>query len=236
MATLYIVATPIGNLNDLSMNAIETLGSVDYILAEDTRRFQKLRSHIIQSFPDTEINGQIIRYDEHTEQRKTPHVIEMLDQGQDIALVSDAGMPLISDPGTTLVRAVWEFTPHHVTVIPGPSAVSTALAISGLPPIPHMFLGYFPRKGLHSIIKNSLKVSTIKRTTFVAFESPHRLLKTIQSFDDFGNENNEGISLVVLFELTKKHERRYAGTPTELVEVFASEQPKGECVVLWTIG
>lgn len=236
MGTLYIVATPIGNRQDLSLRAIEILTTAQTILTEDTRRLFKLTSYILDLFPDKHIAPDIVRFDDHTEQQLIPRIIQKLDAGTSIALVSDAGTPLISDPGYRLIRHLLNHTDHEVTSIPGPSAVTNALLLSGLPPYPYMFVGFLPPTS-HKIITLLEKLQSVQNhitTTNVAFVSPHKIVKTLEAFDQFERENSCTISCVLMAEMTKLYEKRRAGTPRELLQQLPATI-KGEMTLVWTM-
>lgn len=229
MGKLFIVATPIGNLADITLRAIETLKNADVILAEDTRTTQGLLSHY-------NIQGKkLISFFEGNEDRRTPEVINILQNTeQKIALVSESGMPLISDPGYKLVReAIRRGIP--VEAIPGPTALTTALSVSGLPPNAFIFLGYLPRKESHvkklfSGVKEASKYAPQIKTV-IFYESPHRLLQTLQLIKDvFGNVN-----LTVARELTKIHEEIVRKSVTGAVEHFTRNNPRGEFVVVFSL-
>lgn len=208
MGALYIVATPIGNLEDITIRATKTLSSVDLVLCEDTRRTAKLT------------NRPMLRFDDHTERQKTPEIIEMLIQGKNIALVSDAGTPLISDPGFLLVREAIK-RGIKVVSIPGPSAVLAALTASGLPPDRFLFLGYPPEKQSHRI---NLFKSLLKNTTIIFYCAPHKLKQTLEDLRSvLGN-----IDIVLCRELTKLHEQVWRGKISE-----APINQRGEFVLLF---
>ena len=217
MGALYIVATPIGNLEDITIRAIKTLSSVDAILCEDTRHTGNLLHH-------RKIKNKIlIRFDDHTEQQKTPEIIEMLEQGKNVALVSDAGTPLVSDPGFTLVREAIK-RGIKVVSIPGPSAVLTALTASGLPPDKFLFLGYPPEKHSHRL---KLFESLPKNTTIIFYSAPHKLIQTLEDM----KETLGDIEIVLARELTKIHEEVVKLKISDAISKFSN--PKGEYVILF---
>lgn len=228
MGKLFIVATPIGNLADITLRAIETLKNADLILAEDTRTTQKLLTYY-------NIHGKkLVSFFEGNEDRRTPEVLSALQNTQqNIALVSESGMPLISDPGYKLVREVIKCA-IPLEVIPGPTALTTALVVSGLPPNAFIFLGYLPRKESHvkklflSLKEASPHLEQIK--TVVFYESPHRLLKSLSLVKEiFGNTE-----MVVARELTKLYEETIRGKIDVIIEHFGKEVPRGEFVILFT--
>lgn len=215
---LYVVATPIGNLGDMTSRAVEVLRSVDAIASEDTRRTRKLLSHF-------EIPTPLVSYHEHNEERVARSVVERLERGESIALVSDAGTPLVSDPGYRLVAlAVARDVP--VSAVPGPCAAVAALAISGLPVQPFHFLGFLPRKPG----PRKRKLEEVERLdgTLVFYESPHRVQSTLADMSDILGDRRA----VLVRELTKVHEEVRRGTLEELREDAAERPPRGEIVVL----
>lgn len=219
MSTLYIVATPIGNLNDLSPRAVEVLKSVDYIACEDTRT----SGHMLQHFG---INKPKFSFHQHNEHRKVSHLMNILDANQDVALISDAGMPGISDPGFLAVRAAQQGE-HTVSVIPGPDAATTALVASGLPCDRYIFEGFLPHKKGR---QKRLGQLSEEELTIVIYESPNRLLKLLGELE----EHFEPERLVaVARELTKKFEEVVRGTINELKTEFEQRDSiKGEIVVI----
>ncbi len=222
MPTLFIVATPIGNLEDITLRALRVLGEVDAILCEDTRVTAKL----LQKYA---IKKPLISYHSHSKLAKTEKIFALLEEGKDLALVSDAGTPCISDPGVMLVAEVRKKFKDEVKIIPipGPSALVSALSASGLPSSEFLFLGFLPhKKGRETLFK---EIADSKRT--VAFyESPHRILKTLQSLEKFASEKK----VVIARELTKIYEEFISGTATELLAHFEShkESVRGEFVVM----
>ncbi|MEX0935045.1 MAG: 16S rRNA (cytidine(1402)-2'-O)-methyltransferase [Candidatus Paceibacterota bacterium] len=218
---LFVVGTPIGNLGDISERARSVLSDVDVILAEDTRVTRKLLSHF-------DIHTPLERFDAHTEDRIDP-VIKRLTEGDSIALVSDAGTPGISDPGSRLIRRVQEEVgTDHIRVIPGPSSLTAALSISGLPASDFLFLGFLPRKkGRETLFK---EIASVHRSV-VFFESPHRIEKTLASL----REHIEDTRLVVIArELTKIYEEVVRGSLKEVQTYFADhpDHVRGEFVVM----
>jgi len=217
--TLYIIATPIGNLKDITLRALEILGKVDLVLAEDTRKTGQLLSHYKISKPLESLH-------EHNEERKIPSLLERL-KNTEIALVSDAGTPLLSDPGFKLVR---EAIAKGIKIesIPGPSAVLTALTSSGLPTNQFLFLGYLPKSTGKQ--KETLdfvdRVTKDRPTTVIFFESPYRIKKTLELLAAKFPEKEVAIAR----ELTKLHEEIIRGKVSEVAKrnIF----PKGEFTVL----
>lgn len=221
MGILYIVATPIGNLEDITLRALRILREVDLILCEDTRRTRKLLSR-------HDIKNELVRFDAFMERgTRRAKVLTLLKEGKNVALVSDSGTPTISDPGAALVSAVREAS-FEVVAIPGPSAVTAALSVSGLPASDFLFLGFLPhKKGRETLFKEIAET----RRTIVFYESPHRLIKTLVSLRDHLDENRH---IVITKELTKIHEEVINGIPQEILEYFEKNPDKvrGEFVVI----
>ena len=210
MGILYIVSTPIGNLGDISLRAIETLQKVDLILAEDTRRTGILLKSL-------KIKKNLLSFYEHNESARIPQVIDFLKKGQNLALVSDAGTPTISDPGFKLIK---------IESIPGASAALAALVVSGLPTDKFIFLGYLPKKQgkATKIIKQIADLDF----TIILFESPKRLLRNLKLLKDLlGNK-----STVVARELTKLHEEYLRGDIEDIIEHFKKNPIKGEITLI----
>ena len=214
---LYIVATPIGNLKDFTFRAIDTLKEVDFVFAEDTRNSIQLMKHY-------KIETKIDSYHEHNNVKKIPKIINLLNEGKNIALISDAGTPTISDPGYKLIRACID-EEINIIPIPGASAVTAALSASGLPSDSFFFLGFLPHKK-----GRKKKISFLKSldNTIIIFESPHRLLKTLK---ELHNELGER-PVVVARELTKLYEEIARGTFESVIEYFESKKTKGEIVII----
>lgn len=228
MGNLYIVATPIGNLQDITLRAIEVLRKVDAIACEDTRKTGLLLHNIIKE----DKKPRLISYYEQNELQRIPEIITGLKNGLNIALVSDAGTPTISDPGFKLIR---ECIKEGIKVesIPGPSAVITSLAVSGLPTDKFLFLGYPPRKPGHrkSLFDNVKSASTLIKSTIIFFEAPHRISRTLEELKGiFGD-----IDIVIARELTKIHEETRRGKISSLIEHFSKVTPKGEFVLLFNL-
>ncbi len=215
---LQIVGTPIGNLEDITLRALRILREVDLIAAEDTRRTRKLLSHY-------DIHTPLTPYHEHNKQAKTPRLIEKLERGQTIALVSDAGMPGISDPGHDLItQAIDRDIP--VTVAPGPSAITSSLVLSGLSTRDFRFAGFLPRKkGERARRLNELLAG---ESTSVLFEAPNRLAGLLRMLADLAPERK----VAVARELTKKFEEIIRATASEAADYFGEKEPRGEFVVV----
>jgi len=216
--TLYLVATPIGNLDDMTHRAIKTLSEVDLIAAEDTRHSKRLLSHY-------EITTPMTSYHSHSGQGKVDKIIAELKAGKSVALISDAGTPGISDPAWTLIQAALK-AEVTITPIPGASAFLTGLMGSGLPMNQFTYLGFIPaKKGRQTLFKSLLES---ERTT-ILYESPHRLLKSLSQMKEILGDERVA---VVARELTKLHETFHRGTLAELHDHFEKTAPKGEMVIL----
>ena len=215
---LYLVATPIGNLDDISIRAIKTLQSVDIIAAEDTRQTIKLLNHL-------DIKKPMISYHEHNKYDKGKYIIQKIKEGNNIALVSDAGTPAISDPGEELVRFAIE---DNIRISPVPGAVAgiNALIASGLSTGRFIFEGFLPmnkraRKERILFVKNDPR-------TIIFYEAPHKLIYTLNDlYENLGNRN-----IVLARELTKKFEEFFRGTLEEAIKKYTEDKPRGEFVVL----
>ncbi len=214
--TLFLVATPIGNLSEMTPRAIEVLKNVDIVAAEDTRNTMKLLSHF-------EISTKCIAHHMHNEYESAKGLLQLLDEGKNIAVVSDAGYPLVSDPGQVIVNMVVD-AGYNVVPISGANAALNALVASGLPTQPFMFVGFI--KGNESEKKREcLEVSKIKQT-LVFYEAPHRIKKTLELFlEVFGNRQ-----ICLAREITKKHEEFIRGNISDIIEVC--EDLKGEMVIV----
>lgn len=239
---LYIVSTPIGNLQDITIRAIRTLSEVHLIACEDTRKtrivLQSINSLSQKLFPDEKkenVTPRLISYYEQNEDARIPELVSYLKNGMHIALVSDAGTPLISDPG---YRLMYECIKRGIKIvsIPGPSAVTCALTVSGLPTDQFMFLGYLPRKSVRrkkilSDLVLSLKHTKKIHPTVLFFESPHRIVETLSDMHSvFGD-----IEVVLARELTKVFEEVLRGTLLTLLDTYRTKTPKGEFVILFKV-
>jgi len=218
---LYIVSTPIGNLKDITLRALETLKAADLIAAEDTRHTRRLLQHY-------DIKTPLTSYFEHNKFKKADALLEMLKQGKEIALVTDAGTPGISDPGYHLIRLVKQ-NDIPLTVVPGACALIAALSASGLPPDRFIFLGFLPAR--QKARRDKLRGAAGEKGTVIFYESPHRLLKTLRDIQEIIG----AAQVVCARELTKKFEEIKSGTPGELMEYFLKHKPRGEFVVLFNI-
>ncbi|MGE0688642.1 MAG: 16S rRNA (cytidine(1402)-2'-O)-methyltransferase [Dehalococcoidia bacterium] len=214
MPKLFVVATPIGNLQDISARALQVLGDVNVIAAEDTRTAKVLLNHY-------GIKTRLLSYNGHNHARRFPDILAYLENGEDVALVSDAGTPAISDPGVPLVEAARE-AGHEVVAVPGPSAVIAALSIAGLPTTSFTFTGFLPRTEgrLRALLESA------GEATLVAFESPERLAKSLATIADTLPDRR----LAVCRELTKRFEEVFVGTAAEALEHFT--EVRGEIVIV----
>ena len=222
MSKFYVIATPIGNLGDITFRAIEMLKDVDLILCEDTR----VTKNLLNKY---NINKPTMSYHAQSKLAKTDKIFELLEEGKNIALVSDAGTPGISDPGALLVSQIKEHFSDSVNVIPipGATALITALSASGLPTHEFTFLGFLPhKKGRETLFKEI----AISERTMVFYESPHRILKTLESLQKFCPEKK----VCIARELTKIYEEFRTGSPAELLEYLIKNpvKQKGEFTVL----
>ena len=222
MGKLYVVPTPIGNLKDITLRALEVLKEVNYIACEDTRRTLILLNHY-------DIKGKkLISYYEPKEEKQIPKILRVLDK-EDVALVSDAGTPSVSDPGYRLIRRCID-EGIEVEVLPGPSAVITSLVGSGLPPDRFLFVGFPPKNGTKGFFE---ELKNCEDTTVIVFENPNRVLKTLNVIKEvFGGD----IKACIAREITKIHEEYIRGTLEEvIVQLENREKIKGEVVILFRI-
>ena len=214
---LYIVATPIGNLEDMTLRGIRILKEVNYIFAEDTRVTKKLLNHF-------EIENTVYRYDEFTKMHQIANIINLLKEGKDIALVTDAGTPCISDPGYELVDAAHK-EGIKVVPIPGASALTASASVAGLSMRRFCFEGFLPKKkGRQTLLKSLAE----EERTIVIYESPFRIEKTLRDIEQFIGVRE----VVIIREITKIYEEIMRGTTTELIERLAKNPIKGEIVLL----
>lgn len=217
--TLYICGTPIGNLEDITARALRVLREVDLVAAEDTRRTRKLLAHY-------GIVTRMISYHEHNEFSRTPEILEILESGRDVALVSDAGMPGISDPGRYLIEHALS-AGMPVVPVPGPSAILAALVVSGFPADEFAFVGFLPRKGRQR--REALERLAVENRAVVLYESPHRLVRTLSDLHGvIGGDRR----VAVARELTKVYEEVVRGTLTEVLALFDTREVKGEITVV----
>jgi len=236
MGTLFLVATPIGNLQDITLRAIKTLFEVDVIACEDTRRAGLLLSkisahyhHVIENAKEMP-RPRLLSYYEQNELGRIPEIISLLQSDQNVALISDAGTPAISDPGFKLIRECIE-QKIKIDVIPGASSPITALIASGLPTDKFLFLGYPPRKSGHrmTFFANIKESQEHIKATVILFEAPHRIVKTLSEMQEvFGD-----ISVVLGRELTKIHQEIRRKKISDNLLHFKKTNPKGEFVILF---
>lgn len=217
--TLYVVATPIGNLEDITFRAVRILQEVTLIAAEDTRHSRKLLEHYAIRTP-------MVSCHEHNEEQRTTQLLERLQAGESLALISDAGTPCIADPGYRLVSRCRQ-AGLPVVAVPGPSALVAALSIAGLPTDAFRFVGFLParahgRRRMLEELKN-------EKQTLACYEAPHRLLRCLQDIVAVCGDDR---TLAVARELTKRHEELFSGTAAEAVVHFSAERVRGELVLL----
>lgn len=215
---LYLIATPIGNLKDVTLRALEILKKVDYILAEDTRHSKKL----LDAY---DIKTRLVSFHEFSDKKKEDSVIEDLLEGKTLALISDAGTPLISDPGYHLIQRCTQ-EKIEITTLPGACAPISALILSGFNPSPFQFIGFLPRKEKELSIY--LKKLLLYEGTIVAFESPKRLLDTLRAIGDIDSTRQ----VAVARELTKQFEEVQRGNSFQLITHFSANEPRGEFVLV----
>ena len=216
--TLYLVATPIGNLNDITLRAIKVLGDVNLIACEDTRHTRKLLTHY-------DINTRTVSYHEHNERERAVELLERLQNGENVAVVSDAGTPGISDPGFRLVHLAIE-NDIRVVPVPGPAAFVSALVVSGIPTDEFFFAGFLPSRT--SARRARLKELQSIPATLIFYEAPHRLAASLRDASEVLGQRNA----VVARELTKMHEEIVRGSLAELAARYESEKIRGEIVLV----
>jgi 16S rRNA (cytidine1402-2'-O)-methyltransferase len=216
--TLFLVATPIGNLDDITPRALRVLGEADVIAAEDTRHTRRLLDHF-------GIGTRMVSLFEHNERARSRELVERLEQGEDVAVVTDAGSPGISDPGYPLVRAAVE-AGLKVESVPGPSAVIAALQVSGLPTDAFTFIGFLPPKS--AARRKRFADLQDRRETLVAFESPHRIDACLADLAEVWGDRPVALAR----ELTKMHEQVLRGTAAEVRAALAPAQRRGEIVLV----
>jgi len=217
--TLYVVATPLGNLQDLTLRAADVLRRVDVVAAEDTRHTRPLLSHLGAA-------PQMLSFHAHSDERRVAGLLEILQSGRDVALVSDAGTPAISDPGFELVAAA-RAAGIVVVPVPGPSAVATALSAAGLQADRYLFLGFLPRKGTERA--RLLARAVAEEWSVVLFEAPNRVRVLLE---DLAEAAGTGRRVTVARELTKLHEEIVSGTLAEIAGYYTVSEPRGEFTVV----
>ena len=218
MAKLYIVPTPIGNLEDITLRAIKVLKEVDLILCEDTRRSKKLLNHL-------EIDVPLRSHHKFNEHIEVSYIVKKIVEGSNMALISDAGVPGISDTGFLIVRTCLENN-IEIECLPGPTAFVPALVVSGLPIDKFIFEGFLPAKKGR---KSRLVKLALESRTMVFYESPHKLLRTLLDFDNFFGSNRK---ISISRELTKLYEETLRGSIKEMVAIYSNKKPKGEYVII----
>ena len=218
MAKLYIVPTPIGNLEDITLRAIKVLKEVDLILCEDTRRSKKLLNHL-------EIDVPLKSHHKFNEHSEVSYIVKKIVEGSNMALISDAGVPGISDPGFLIVRTCLENN-IEIECLPGPTAFVPALVVSGLPIDKFIFEGFLPAKKGR---KSRLEKLALESRTMVFYESPHKLFRTLLDFDNFFGSNRK---ISISRELTKLYEETLRGSIKEMVAIYSNKKPKGEYVII----
>ena len=219
MAKFFVVATPIGNLDDITGRALEILKTVDCVICEDTRHTQNI-------FNRYEFSRPVLSYHQHSYLGKIKQILDLLREGKNLALVSDAGTPGISDPGQFLISQIWEKLPEtEIIPIPGPSAVISGASVSGFPTDQFLFLGFLPLKGRAKV----LKIIEESLYTVIFYEAPHRILKTLEELKSILGSRR----ILIARELTKKFESLYRGTVVEVEEKLKAEgEVKGELVII----
>jgi len=224
MAVLYIVATPIGNLEDITLRAIRTLKEVDLILCEDTRTTQKLLNFY-------NIKKPTFAYHQHSKLKKLEYLFSLLKKGKSLALVSEAGTPGISDPGNKLISQLIDILGDNITITcaPGPSALSTAASISGFPMDKFLFLGFPPTKRKR---KKFFEEVTKSKYSVIFYESPYRIIKTLKDLELTFKTYSPEPKIVVCRELTKKFETIYRGKVDEVIKRIEKDKIKGEFVIM----
>jgi 16S rRNA (cytidine1402-2'-O)-methyltransferase len=215
---LFLVATPIGNLEDITRRALRVLGDVQVVAAEDTRRTRRLLEHFGLATP-------VVSLFEHNERARIPGLLRRLEDGESVAVVTDAGSPGVSDPGYPLARAAVE-AGFRVESVPGPSAVIAALQVSGLPTDAFLFVGFLPPKG--AARRRRLAELLDRRETIVAFESPHRIDSCLADLETVWGER----PMALARELTKIHEQVLRGTPCQVRSALGAGQRRGEIVLV----
>lgn len=218
MAKLYIVPTPIGNLGDITLRAVQVLTDVDLILCEDTRRSKKLLNHL-------GIKSQLRSHHKFNEHKEVKIIVKKIKEGNNIAVISDAGTPGISDPGFLILRTCLESS-IEVECLPGATALIPALMVSGISADKFIFEGFLPiKKGR----KTRLSILSSESRTMIFYESPHKLVKTLLDFQiSFGSDRKISISR----ELTKLYEETFRGSLKEIIQLYTNKKPKGEYVIV----
>ena len=226
---LYVIGTPIGNLGDITYRAVETLNKIETLVCEDTRVTARLINYY-QELGMIESKPRYFAYNEYNENRVSPQIIEMLEGGMQVGLVSDAGMPTLSDPGYRVIKSAFDKN-IEVEIIPGPTALTTALAWSGMGGENMLYLGFLPKtSGKANKILESAKIlmESMKSVRVVLYVSPHRVVKELKMIKEVMGE----VKVVILREMTKKFQERVEMNASELIEKYEKQKPKGEMVVV----
>lgn len=229
--TLFVIGTPIGNLGDITLRAIETLGKIDVLFCEDSRETSKLINHLVAKGLITK-KPRYVPYNEFNEDRIFAQIVEMVASGNSVGLVSDAGMPAISDPGYRAIRGCID-NGLKVQVIPGPTALTTALPYSGIGGEIALYYGFLPKtsgKAMRMLSSAKVMMDELPSTRVVLYVSPHRLLKDLAHIHEVMGD----VKCVLMRELTKQYEERIEGTVTELLEKYTKNKVKGELVLILT--
>lgn len=227
--TLYVIGTPIGNLSDITLRAIETLGKVEVLFCEDSRESSKLINHLLAKGLISK-KPRYVPYNEFNEDRIFAQIVQMVGDGMEVGLVSDAGMPAISDPGYRAIRGCLD-AKLKVQVIPGPTALTTALPFSGVGGEIALYLGFLPKtsgKAMKMLEAAKVIMDTVSSTRTVLYVSPHRLHKDLPHILEVMGD----VHCVLLRELTKQYEERIEGTVSELIEKYSKTPVKGELVLV----
>ena len=223
MNHLYIVATPIGNLEDITLRGLRILREADIILCEDTRKTKKLLDHF-------QIPKHLISYHQHSSPKKVEEILEYLQEGKDIALVTDSGTPGISDPGNQLIAIVREKLPQVIiTPIPGVSAIATIASVAGIAMDKFLFLGFPPKKRKRRKYFEQVLASPYP---VIFYESPHRILKTLTELEAISKDKDKQIKILLGREMTKKFETFYEGTVQQVIKQLKNDSLKGEFTIL----
>jgi len=227
MANLFIVATPIGNLEDISLRALRILKEVDIVLCEDTRKTKKLLSHY-------DIKTSVLSYHQHSQIKKVNYIADLLEKGKNLALVSDAGTPGISDPGNKLIELlVKKNIDLAIVPIPGPSALIAAASVSGFPMDKFTFSGFPPnKKKRNKFFEELFRQLADSKLPVIFYESPYRIIKTLEEMNNKFQEKNCKAQIMVCRELTKKFETIYRGTIEEVIKNIKDDKIKGEFTVI----
>lgn len=230
--TLYVIGTPIGNLADITLRGIETLGKIEVLFCEDSRVTSKLINHLLSKNLITK-KPRYVPYNEFNEDRIFAQIVQMVEGGAQVGLVSDAGMPAISDPGYRAIRACYDAN-LPVLIIPGPTALTTALPYSGVGGEIALYFGFLPKtsgKAIKMLTAAKVMMDELPSTRVVLYVSPHRLLKDLEHIKEVMGD----VHCVLMRELTKQFEERIEGSVLELIEKYTKTKVKGELVLVVTM-